>query len=256
MPKTSSLESPYFQHDFYSREDKKIKRLIFKLGFEGYGLFWAIVEFLHREELKVGEEYLIGGDEDKIKAVLNDFELFRVENGYYISDRIIRNLDAIENKQTEKKKAAQARWLLSAYCKQYKDVFGVSLTLTGKEKNKIIELSKSVENLKDKLTDVFFTAKSLKPFDNGVVANSSWLLTSDNFIDVMNGKYGAVKHKPTEKEQKAKQEKEKYVSDTDTIRTKDEAVEFIHAQNLSVRNPAVKNLMSKFGITKDEVEYG
>lgn len=257
MPKICDFEKPYFQHDFFAMSDKKIRKLIFELGYEGYGIFWAVVEFMHREELKVGEEYLVGcPDTDKVVKILNDFDLFKVENGYYVSDRIIRNLEKIEIKKNEKQKAAQSRWAISAYCKAYKDVFGVELTLSAREKKKVIELSSTVSDFNDRLSDVFYTAKKIPPFDSGVIANSSWLLNKDNFFDVLNGKYGAVKHKPTEEEQKAKQEKEMYVSDTDAIRTKDEAVEFIHAQNLSVRNPAVKNLMSKFGITKDEVEYG
>ena len=41
--KTSSITEPYFSHDLFSREDKQIKLLIEEMGFEGYGLFWAIV---------------------------------------------------------------------------------------------------------------------------------------------------------------------------------------------------------------------
>ena len=50
MPKICDFEKPYFQHDFFAMSDKKIRKLIFELGYEGYGIFWAVVEFMHREE--------------------------------------------------------------------------------------------------------------------------------------------------------------------------------------------------------------
>ena len=37
----------YFSHDYNARNDSKIKRLLSKHGYLGYGLFWAIVEDLY-----------------------------------------------------------------------------------------------------------------------------------------------------------------------------------------------------------------
>ena len=34
----------YFSHDYNARNDIKIKKLIAKHGYLGYGIFWAIIE--------------------------------------------------------------------------------------------------------------------------------------------------------------------------------------------------------------------
>lgn len=248
MGKTS-CEIPYFQHDFFAYEDKKIKKLTAKLGDEGYGLFWRTVEFLHREELAVGEEYLIAGceKEEKIKSILNDFGLFRIENNFYVSDRIIRNIELIEEKKAAKKDAAQSRWIISAYCNKYKEIFGSELTLSQREKAKIAELSKTIPNLKEKFEGIFYTIKKMPKFDKGVVANSSWLLTKDNLFDVLNGKYGKIQSKPAETE------KEEFVDELDKIANKSEAIDYITDNNLSRRNPVCKRLLKDFSIDESEV---
>lgn len=163
MPKTSKNKKQYFQHDLYAYEDKKIKKLVAKMGDEGYGLFWRIVEFMHREEIKTGEEYLISGveKENNVKSILNDFELFRIEKNYYISDRIVRNLNTMEEKQSAKREAAQIRWILSKYCSVYNAVFDTELILTGSEKNKLIDLNKNIPDLQNKLTDIFYSFRLL-----------------------------------------------------------------------------------------------
>lgn len=249
MGKTS-CEIPYFQHDFFAYEDKKIKKLTAKLGDEGYGLFWRTVEFLHREELAVGEEYLIAGceKEEKVKSILNDFGLFRIDNDCYISDRIIRNITLIEEKKAAKKDAAQSRWIISSYCSKYKEIFDNELTLSQKEKAKIVELSKIIPNLKEKFEGIFYTIKNMPKFDKGVVANSSWLLTKDNFLDVINGKYGKIKSKPQPRE-----EKEPFVDELEQITNKEEAIDYIAKNNLSRRNPVCKKLLNEFSIAESEV---
>ena len=42
-------ETFYFSHDYNARNDIKIKKLILKHGFCGYGIFWAIIEDLYNK---------------------------------------------------------------------------------------------------------------------------------------------------------------------------------------------------------------
>ena len=67
MTKVSKLKNPWFQHDLFPLGDKKIIKLIDIMGNEGYGLFWRIVEFMHKNELNAGEENLIAGKENAAK---------------------------------------------------------------------------------------------------------------------------------------------------------------------------------------------
>ena len=43
-----SKETFYFSHDYNARNDIKIKRLIVAHGYEGYGIFWALIEDLYQ----------------------------------------------------------------------------------------------------------------------------------------------------------------------------------------------------------------
>ena len=45
-----SKQSFYFSHDYNTRADIKIKKLIVKHGYEGYGIFWALIEALYQNE--------------------------------------------------------------------------------------------------------------------------------------------------------------------------------------------------------------
>lgn len=263
MPKTSETQAPYFQHDYAAQTDKKIKKLILDMGFEGYGLFWSIVELMHRDELKVGEEYLVCGTEleSKVKKILTEFELFEITDGYYVSKRIIRNIEKQEQTAEKSKVAANTRWLLSAYCKKYKEEFGTTLSLSKEEKSKIIELDKEIEGFREKLEDIFYTAHKMQPFDNGVRADSSWLLKKNNLREILNGHYGPLKHKPKNKDnEEAKEEikPDSLSAEIKQIKDRDTAIKYLNERvtNTAFIMPQYKSLMKKFNIKAAELNKG
>lgn len=83
------MKTKYFSHDLYSLHDPKILKMRYKLGIEGYGIFWAIVEHLwasDSNELPKDYEILAFNfhcDVDKIRSVVEDFGLFVVENNVF-----------------------------------------------------------------------------------------------------------------------------------------------------------------------------
>lgn len=275
MAKVSEITAPYFSHDMYPQKDKSIVMLMDEYGYEGYGLYWRIVEFMHQNELKVGEERLIAGKAyvEKVKSILNDFDLFRIEDDQYISDRILRNLAEQKEKMESKSKAAKARWGLSNLKKTYIEIFGKAPVLSDEEIEKYFKLTDKIEDFKTKLPDVLFTVKKLK-FENNPDLDPSinWLLDKTNLHKLLNGQFGPLlsweKHKK-ELEQKKKsaeqneqaenqqaQENQKRLAQIDSIENKIDAIEFIVNQNsnLNFINPAHKSLMQKFDITKKELE--
>ena len=204
MPKVTEIIKPYFSHDLSTLQDKAIKKLVHDLGFEGYGLFWAIVEFMHQNELKVDEEYLVIDERysDKIKSILNDYNLFRVDNDVYISDRILRNISKQEEKSNKGKANVNARWLISAYSNAYEKEFGIIPILDDSEKKKLIDYSKRIENFKELLPDILYTLHNIK-FSNDINFNpaSNWLLEKNNLSQILNGQWGKLLHKTSKKEQ-------------------------------------------------------
>ena len=81
--KEDKIIKPFFSHDYAPLEDKNLLKLFIIMGAEGYGIYWLIVEFMHQNTFVVGEEELLAYkfhvDVEKIKRVMNDFQLFRTE---------------------------------------------------------------------------------------------------------------------------------------------------------------------------------
>ncbi len=105
----------YFSHDYNSRQDEKIKRLIRTHGMQGYGIFWSIVEDLYnnanalRTDYK-GIAYDLHSDEQTIRSIINDFDLFVFEEDKFGSLSIQKRLDERNYKSKKARESALYRW--------------------------------------------------------------------------------------------------------------------------------------------------
>ena len=105
----------YFSHDYNTRSDMKIQRLITKKGYLGYGLFWALIENLYNNANALPLEYDVIAfdlrtDEDTIKCLINDFDLFIIKDGYFGSNSVQRRLDERNLKSEKARESALNRW--------------------------------------------------------------------------------------------------------------------------------------------------
>lgn len=108
-------ETFYFSHDYNVRSDDKIKRLIRKHGMVGYGLFWVIVEDLYNNcnALQTDYEgiaYDMRVDVEVVKSVINDFDLFVIEDGSFGSMSVQSRLDERANRSKKARESANKRW--------------------------------------------------------------------------------------------------------------------------------------------------
>ena len=108
-------ETFYFSHDYNARSDTKIKRLIYSLGIEGYGIYWALIEDLYNNENKMACDYdLIAYDlrvdAGTILKVVMDFDLFEIYDGYFSSISIEKRLNARNEKSEKARSNASKRW--------------------------------------------------------------------------------------------------------------------------------------------------
>lgn len=77
-----SKDTFYFSHDSNAANDDKILALRMKHGWEGYGLFWALIERLRESKdfMSVKDYNVIAfsfrTSPEKIKSIINDFGLF------------------------------------------------------------------------------------------------------------------------------------------------------------------------------------
>jgi len=110
------MKKTYFNHDSNARNDIRIIKLRSKLGYEGYGLFWAVLELLFAEENKLCiEDYnsLAFGlqcDPKILKQVIEDFDLFVIDNGCFYSHRLHNQIKQINSKSQKAKESVNKRW--------------------------------------------------------------------------------------------------------------------------------------------------
>ena len=110
-----SKQSFYFSHDYNTRSDIKIKKLIVKHGYEGYGIFWALIEDLYQNANAMPLDYdCIAYDmrtgSDIIRSIINDFDLFEVEGDTFGSLSVQRRLDQRNEKSRKARQSAMKRW--------------------------------------------------------------------------------------------------------------------------------------------------
>ena len=110
------MKKTYFNHDSVARLDIRVIKLRSKLGYEGYGIFWAVLELLFTEENKLCVEdydslaFGLQCDAKVLKQVIEDFDLFVVEDGCFYSRRLNNHIEEINNKSNKAKENASKRW--------------------------------------------------------------------------------------------------------------------------------------------------
>lgn len=105
----------YFSHDYNSRNDSKIKKLLAKYGYEGYGLFWAIIEDLYNNTNVLRLDYdTISFDlrttPEIIKSIINDFDLFEIDKDSFGSLSVQRRLNERNEKSKKARESILSRW--------------------------------------------------------------------------------------------------------------------------------------------------
>lgn len=110
-----SKDSFYFSHDYNSRSDPKIKKLILRHKMEGYGIFWSIVEDLYNNANALPLDYDciafdLHTDSELIKSIINNFDLFVIEDNVFGSMSVQRRIDNRNSKSAKARESAFKRW--------------------------------------------------------------------------------------------------------------------------------------------------
>jgi len=106
----------YFSHDSNARNDENIVSLRMDMGWEGYGLYWAVVEMLRDSETyEMALDYkriafALQTMPEQIEKVISDYQLFEIENNFFWSNSLKRRMELREKVSSERKKAAKKRW--------------------------------------------------------------------------------------------------------------------------------------------------
>lgn len=109
-------EAYYFSHDYGARNDPKLQKVLMKLGQEGKGVYWDIVEMLFEEGgyLLLSEcdsyAFALRTNTDCINSLVNDFGLFQKNDVFFWSDSVNRRLVEREQKSEKARNSANNRW--------------------------------------------------------------------------------------------------------------------------------------------------
>jgi hypothetical protein len=152
------MKKTYFNHDSVARLDIRVIKLRAKLGYEGYGVFWAVLELLFTEENKLCiDDYdsLAFGlqcDSDVLKQVIEDFDLFVLEDGCFYSRRLNNHIEEINNKSNKAKENASKRWNNANAMQSHNERNASKVNKSKVNKNKsieerIIDFSKSIQSI-------------------------------------------------------------------------------------------------------------
>jgi len=110
----------YFSHDYNAANDVKILFLRQKLGMQGYGIYWFIIESLAQSNGILPYEIIevlamqMQVDYKIVHSVIYDFGLFvsrgTGDNKYFVSQRLLHHLDLRNTLKEKGKQGAAKRW--------------------------------------------------------------------------------------------------------------------------------------------------
>lgn len=107
----------FIRHDVNASSDPKLVKVRMKLGYEGQGLYWSIIEMMAQNEGQLEADYnmlgyLLRTSAEVIKKLICDFGLFAFtdNNKNFFSIRLNSELEDINDKSQKAKEKAEKRW--------------------------------------------------------------------------------------------------------------------------------------------------
>ena len=144
----------YFTHDFNSHTDEKILDLRMDLGFEGYGIYWFLIETLASSTgYKLETNYKRIGfssniKEETLKQIVEKYSLFIVKDGFFWSESLNQRMNKLDELKLKRAENGRKGGLAKATLKQHS-----SDTLANSSKGKERKEEERKENDKKELSD-------------------------------------------------------------------------------------------------------
>lgn len=108
-------ETFYFSHDYHARTDEKVIELLLIEKWEGYWLFWAIVEKLYENEWYIDQNYEriaydLRTNNERIRKVVENYWLFIFDGKRITSKSVLERLKQRKDKSKKAQQSVKARW--------------------------------------------------------------------------------------------------------------------------------------------------
>jgi len=121
-------EAYYFSHDSNARGDEKILQLRSEFGWEGYGLYWAVIETLRESSdysfssnAKAGLALSLNTTKEKLNGILNlcfDTNLLVEKDGRFFSESLMIRMEQVDEKRRKRAEAGRLGGIAKASSKQ------------------------------------------------------------------------------------------------------------------------------------------
>lgn len=110
------LENLYFRHEYNARNDPKLVKIKMKLGVEGIGIYWCLIEYLYEQKGFLSVEdietfaYNERIDEEKVHQVIELAKFQYDKNMGYYSNGVLDRIVKREEFCLAQKNKANKRW--------------------------------------------------------------------------------------------------------------------------------------------------
>lgn len=109
------MNKEYFSHEYTTRSDQKIKKLIQVHGMLGYGVWWAIIEdlYINANALRSDCECIahdLHVNSEIVQSIINDFGLFEKDGDTFYSLSVKDRLLLRNSKSLKASESASYRW--------------------------------------------------------------------------------------------------------------------------------------------------
>ena len=110
------MKKTYFPHDSNSRNDIKLIKVRAIYGYEGYGIYFALIELLFSEDNRLCLDDIdslafgLQCKSDILKVIIMNFDLFVIEDNCFYSKRLDNTLDEINKRSLKASENAKKRW--------------------------------------------------------------------------------------------------------------------------------------------------
>ena len=121
-------EAYYFSHDSNARNDYKISELRAEYGWEGYGLYWGIIETLsessnytYPKKLLAGLAISLNYPLDKLKSFLKrcfELNLLVEKDEIFYSESLMKRMEKVDEKRQRRVEAGRAGGMAKAKAEQ------------------------------------------------------------------------------------------------------------------------------------------
>ena len=111
----TKVKKHWFKHDHYTCNDIKIQKLDHKYPVVGYGIFFKMVEMLYQNDgvVEYDLEFIshnLNYDKEVVKAVLNNFDLFIIDDNIITNNRVQEGIKEITEKSEQARTNANKRY--------------------------------------------------------------------------------------------------------------------------------------------------